>query len=241
METLVNLVEERSFVLSLAGVMLAVFIVVARELTRAFRVEKMKTQALAGVLEDAMASVSEAVDESLTKGGERGSSQSPPKAGPEANPLDVVSGNFRLLEKYYDQTLGEYKINSRATVTIASLGFVVIIVGAGFAMAGYTTVGVVSSIAGLIAEAATVLFFKQNQLQIEQVREYHRKLVSTQYLLTAVSLAGTLSTEVRERESQRVITNLLYLSNELHGSPSPHLVPPTELSKVAAAQEASSM
>ncbi len=68
------------------------------------------------------------------------------------------------------------------------------------------------------------MFFKQNQEQIKQVQEYHKKLVSTQYLLTAISLADSLQGSLREDEVKRIILNLLYLSNELHGSKSPHLL-----------------
>jgi hypothetical protein len=140
------------------------------------------------------------------------------------DPKNVVNSNFQLLERYYDQTLAEYRLNSRATVAIALLGFLAILVGIGIAYSGTITVGVVSSAAGVLAEAATVMFFKQNQEQIKQVQEYHKKLVSTQNLLTAVSLADSLEGDQREVEVKRIILNLLYLSNELHGSKSPHLI-----------------
>jgi len=140
------------------------------------------------------------------------------------DPQEVVNFNFSLLEKYYEQTLGEYKLNSRATIIVASLGFAVILMGAGFVLTGSATVGAVSSVAGFISEAATLMFFKQNQIQIKQVEEYHKKLVSTQYLLTAISLSEGLPDSLRHLEKKRIITNLLYLSNELHGSPSPHLL-----------------
>jgi hypothetical protein len=140
------------------------------------------------------------------------------------DPKHVVNSNFRLLEKYYDQTLAEYRLNSRATVLIACLGFLAILIGVGIAYGGGIAVGVVSGAAGVLAEAATAMFFKQNQERIKQVQEYHKKLVSTQYLLTAVSLAESLQGRLREDEVKRIILNLLYLSNELHGSKSPHLI-----------------
>jgi len=150
----------------------------------------------------------------------------PPAAGerPELqSATDVVTWNFRLLEKYYDQTLGEYRLNSRASIVVAGLGFAVILIGIGFAYNNSMAVGTVSSIAGVIAEAASVMFFRQNQMMMKQVEEYHKKLVSTQYLLTAVSLADGLSELNRETEKHQIIVNLLYLSNELHGAKSDHL------------------
>jgi hypothetical protein len=140
------------------------------------------------------------------------------------DPKKVVDFNFRLLEKYYDQTLAEYLLNSRATIVIACIGFVVILIGVAFVFSGIVGVGVLSSIAGLIAEGATVLFFKQNQAQVKQVEEYHRKLVSTQYLLTAISLTENLDGPTRQNEVKRIILNLLYLSNTLHGAQSSHLI-----------------
>lgn len=140
------------------------------------------------------------------------------------DPQKVVSANFRLLERYYDQTLTEARLNSRATIVIASLGFVAILVGIGFAVSGSVSVGVVSTAAGLVAEGATVLFFKNNQEQLRQVSEYHKKLVSTQYLQTAIALTEGLDDASREAEVKRIIVNLLYLSNELNGSQSPHLI-----------------
>lgn len=141
-----------------------------------------------------------------------------------SDPKHIVNINFKLLEKYYDQTLGDYRLNSRATVVVACTGFGVILLGVGLALAQFTAVGIVSTIAGLVSEAGTLLFFRQNYIQMKQVEEYHRKLVSTQYLLTAVSLAEGLGDTSRESEIKRIITNLLYLSNELHGSASPHLI-----------------
>jgi hypothetical protein len=141
------------------------------------------------------------------------------------DPKHVVSSNFQLLEKYYEQTLAEYRLNSRATLAIAMAGFVAILIGIGIAYSGVVAIGLVSTAAGVLAEAATVLFFRQNREQIRQVQEYHKKLVSTQYLLTAVSLADSLDGSGRVDEVRRIILNLLYLSNELHGSRSPHLFP----------------
>jgi hypothetical protein len=140
------------------------------------------------------------------------------------DPKHVVNSNFKLLERYYDQTLVEYRLNFRTTAVIASLGFVAILIGIGIAYSGTIAVGVVSGAAGVVAEAATILFFRQNQEQVKQVQEYHKKLVSTQYLLTAISLADSLQGQLREDEVKRIILNLLYLSNELHGSKSAHLL-----------------
>lgn len=114
---------------------------------------------------------------------------------------------------------------ARASLVIAILGFLIIVIGVFFTFSNQISVGVITSIAGLISEAAAVLFFKQNNLLIEQVKEYHKKLVSTQYLLTSISLAAALPEKEAIYQRERIIGNLLFLSNELHGAPSNHLFP----------------
>src|SRR6266436_826746 len=71
----------------------------------------------------------------------------------------VVNTNFDILEKYYEQTLVENRLLSRSAIGVALFGFFVIIAGVSLALSGYTSVGVVSSAAGLLAEASTLLFF----------------------------------------------------------------------------------
>lgn len=79
--------------------------------------------------------------------------------------------------------------------------------------------------AGLLAEAATIMFFNQLKNQVKQVQDYHKKLVSTQYIMTTIALAKDLNGSKKDEETVRIITNLLFLSNELHGSNSKHLFP----------------
>jgi hypothetical protein len=131
--------------------------------------------------------------------------------------------NFDILEKYYEQTLAENRLLSRSAIGVALLGFFVILIGVSLAFAGFTSVGVVSSVAGLLAEAATLMFFNQLREQIKQVQDYHKKLVSTQYLMTSIALVDKLNSDQHEAELIKIINNLLFLSNELHGSKSDHL------------------
>jgi hypothetical protein len=140
---------------------------------------------------------------------------------------NVVDTNFNILEKYYDQTLAENRLLSRAAVGVSLLGFFVILVCVSLAFSGYTSVGVVSSVAGLLAEGATLMFFNQLREQVRQVQD--KKLVSTQYLMTSIALTDNLSGDRHDIEIIRIINNLLFLSNELHGSKSAHLFDRTNL------------
>jgi hypothetical protein len=148
------------------------------------------------------------------------------------DPTSVVLDNFDILGKYYEQTLDENRLLSRSAIGVALFGFLIIIIGVGLAFSGFVSVGLVSSVAGLLAEAGTVLFFNQLREQVRQVQEYHRKLVSTQYLMTSISLSEKLSAERRETEISKIISNLLFLSNELHGSKSDHLFPPATVDQI---------
>lgn len=141
----------------------------------------------------------------------------------KAEPRTIVNFNFRLLERYYEQHIIEYKLMSRSTLVISTLGFIIIAIGIFLAFADKTSVGVLTSIAGIVAEAVAVLFFRQNKVLMDQVMEYHKKLVSTQYLLTSIALAQDLPGSYGETEVKRIIGNLLYLSNVLHEAESDHL------------------
>jgi len=140
-----------------------------------------------------------------------------------------VGSNFDILERYYEQTLAENRLLSRSAIEVSIPGFLVILVGVGLAFSGLTTIGVVSSVAGLLSEAATVLFFAQLREQVKQVQDYHKKLVSTQYLMTSIALTHELRGDRHDMEIVRIINNLLFLSNELHGSKSDHLATRTGL------------
>ena len=140
----------------------------------------------------------------------------------------VVDLNFRLLESYYEQSLTEYKLMSRSSLIVAVFGFLVIVFGVVLTFSEYTGIGIISVTSGLVTEATSVLFFRQNRILIDQVKEYHRKLVSTQYLLTSISLAKELPEEEAIKKIDRIIGNLLFLSNQLHDSSSDHLFDSTK-------------
>lgn len=136
---------------------------------------------------------------------------------------NLVDFNFKVLERYYEESLVEYKIMSRSSLIISIIGFIVIIIGVFLAYANLTTASVITSISGLVTEAASMLFFKQNKLIADQIKEYHKKLVSTQYLLTSISLSKELPESNSIASKEYIIQNLLYLSNELHDAKSIHL------------------
>lgn len=68
--------------------------------------------------------------------------------------------NFKTLNSFYSENLSQYRTSSMASISIAVLGFVVIISGVMIALiVKQVEIGTVSSAAGIVAESAAMLFF----------------------------------------------------------------------------------
>ena len=126
--------------------------------------------------------------------------------------------NFKILNQFYAENLLQYRTSEIASISIAVLGFVIIISGVLIAIIGnQVTFGSISSAAGIVSEAAAMLFFKQNRLFQDQVQESLKKLVSTQYLMTSISLARELANDPKTEEVRKINAHLRELMNGLHG------------------------
>jgi hypothetical protein len=137
------------------------------------------------------------------------------------NLSDLLVQNFRILNSFYSESLSQYRTSSIASISIAALGFVVIIAGVLIALIGnQVTLGFVSSAAGIVGEGAAVLFFKQNQTFQTQMEGSLKKLVSAQYLMTSIALARELDGENKVREVTQINDHLRRLMDGLHGLPS---------------------
>jgi hypothetical protein len=141
------------------------------------------------------------------------------KAAPETldNLSELLVQNFRTLNSFYSENLTQYRTSSFASIAIAVLGFVVIISGVLIAIVGQSvTVGTVSSVAGIVGEAAAMLFFRQNRTFQLQMEASLQKLVSSQYLMTSIALARELTPQAKEAEVARINGHLRELMNALH-------------------------
>ncbi|MCX7921636.1 MAG: hypothetical protein N3B21_06435 [Clostridia bacterium] len=131
-----------------------------------------------------------------------------------------ISTNLSMLQNYYGEVLREFQASWRACIVVAIIGFIMILIGIGLLYSQkLQTIGIISGVAGVIAEAFTILFFRHNQSIQEHIEEDHKKLVSTQYLNIAISLANELKPELKEKEISNIIDKLLCLSSGLHGCP----------------------
>jgi uncharacterized membrane protein len=133
------------------------------------------------------------------------------------NLADLLVQNFRILNSFYSESLSQYRMSSIASISIAVLGFVVIVAGILIAfIGGQVTLGSVSSAAGIVGVGAAVLFFKQNQTFQTQMEGSLKKLVSAQYLMTSIALARELDNEDKVKEVTQINNHLRRLMDGLH-------------------------
>lgn len=121
------------------------------------------------------------------------------------------------MNSFYSESLSQYRTSSIASISIAVLGFVVIIAGVLIALiSNHVTLGAVSSAAGIVGEGAAVLFFKQNQVFQKQMEGSLKKLVSAQYLMTSIALAREMDGENKVKEVTQINEHLRRLMDRLH-------------------------
>ncbi len=138
---------------------------------------------------------------------------------PEAvdNLSSLLIQNFKVLNTYYSENLRQARTSTLASISISVVGFVVIIGGIGIAFTvKEPLIGTVASAAGVVSQAAAALFFRQNRVFLEQMRDSLGKLVSTQYLMTSVALTKEMSTGGREDEIKEINKHLRGLMDSFH-------------------------
>jgi hypothetical protein len=134
------------------------------------------------------------------------------------NLAELLIQNFRILNSFYSENLSQYRNSSIASISVAVLGFIVIIAGVLIAfLSNQVTLGAVSSASGIIGEAAAVLFFRQTRTFQIQMESSLQKLVSAQYLMTSIALAKELEGEAKTKEFTQINNHLRTLMNALHG------------------------
>jgi hypothetical protein len=133
------------------------------------------------------------------------------------NLSELLVQNFRTLNSFYSENLSQYRTSSVASISIAVLGFVVIISGVLLALIGsQVAIGTVSAAAGIVGEGAAILFFRQNQTFQTQMESSLKKLVSSQYLMTSIALAREMDGEAKREEVMRINQHLRELMDGLH-------------------------
>lgn len=99
------------------------------------------------------------------------------------------------------------------------MGFAVILAGLSVAVfSAQTAVGTISAAAGVVAETASYLFFRQNEGFQKQMSSSLSKLVSAQYLMTSIALARNMSADQKDGEISKINAHLRELMDTLHGA-----------------------
>jgi hypothetical protein len=138
---------------------------------------------------------------------------------PEAvdNLSSLLVQNFKVLNTYYSENLRQARTSTLASISISVVGFIVIIGGICIAfLTNQTLIGTVTSAAGVVSQAAAGLFFRQNRVFLDQMRDSMGKLVSTQYLMTSVALTHELSPEAKDNEIRQINSHLRSLMDSFH-------------------------
>lgn len=96
------------------------------------------------------------------------------------------------LNQDYEEARQQSRWNYRIGLGVAVLGAVFIFVGTYLALKDKTYVAVLSALAGVLAEAATLLFFKRTDNANERMDRYHQELVETRGLEILLDASGEL-------------------------------------------------
>jgi hypothetical protein len=112
--------------------------------------------------------------------------------------LDQLEVSYRQTR---EQSQGWYRLSAIA----AGIGFLLIIGGVVTVIVGQLTAGIITSVAGVIPEAAAALFFAQGKEANKRVDVIQEKLGAARELLTALEIANTISDEASRNEMKRSI------------------------------------
>lgn len=117
----------------------------------------------------------------------------------------------KQLEQIYEQDRKQADQWSRASLFAAFLGFLIVLGGVIAMLVGQTTVGVVTSIAGIVPEIAAALFFQQAKDANKRVEDNRARLLETEGIHRAIELALTTDEETQTRLKEAIILQTLAL------------------------------
>ena len=126
----------------------------------------------------------------------------------------MVESDFQeKIERLSNQIRADYvdarqqtKVNFWASLAVSATGIVILLVGMGLAMAGIVEVGIVSAVAGLVAEVVSILFFRRADSANERMDRYHLELLETRRFENLLAACDELpSTDTQERSKETVI------------------------------------
>ena len=126
----------------------------------------------------------------------------------------------RRITEAYDDARQQAKWNYWFSLAAAIIGMAIIFVGAYLAYNGFQPVAIPTAVAGIIAEAIGVLFFKRVDVANGRMDSRHRQLMEIKWLDTLMAACDDFSTEEKEESNKEYVIHSatqLWLSHQRHG------------------------
>jgi CheY-like chemotaxis protein len=112
----------------------------------------------------------------------------------------------------YEDARQQAKVNFWASLIVAVVGLIVILVGVALMMGNLLAMGIPSVIVGVMGEAVSVLFFKRVDTANTRMDNYHRELLDTrQFENLLASCDELLNDENKEKYKEKVISAAIKL------------------------------
>lgn len=120
---------------------------------------------------------------------------------------EAIAGTYEELKEDHDHAQRQSNANYWASLGVAVVGIVIIFLGIALALWNRVEIGVASAIGGIVAEAASYLFFRRVDAANQRMDHYHRERIAGQRFETLLQACDGLDSEQRrERCREQVIT-----------------------------------
>ena len=131
----------------------------------------------------------------------------------------TINGISEQLKEDYKDARQQTRMNHWASLSVSVAGIVIIFIGIGLALRESLTVGVVSAIGGVVAEAVSLLFFKRVDAANNRMDKYHSELLQTRRFETLLAACDELPLEQQAACREKIIdmAKEQWLSPQSHG------------------------
>lgn len=120
---------------------------------------------------------------------------------------EAVGGTDKELKEDYDGAQRQSSANYVASLVVAVLGVVTVFVGIALMFSDRLEIGIAGTVAGIVTEAVSLLFFRRMRIADDRMERYHRERIDGQRFETLLQACDGLdSKQRRERCRERVVT-----------------------------------
>jgi CheY-like chemotaxis protein len=118
---------------------------------------------------------------------------------------EVTDGLALQIREDYEDARQQARWNYRVSLGVAVAGITIIFVGVGLTMGGMLAVGVPSVVAGVIAEAVGILFFRRADVANARMDRYHSELLGTRQFENLLAACDELLTAERQEKCKEKV------------------------------------